>query len=137
MTTPASSNPSRTGKAASSALSRSAHVDSFARDNLPPREQWPELLLDRPELRYPERLNAAEELLDRMVHSGHAERPVIHSEVDGKPVSCTYRQLLVRANQIAHVLQQDMGLVPGNRVLLRAPNNPMMAACWLAVRRCG
>ena len=64
MTAPASSNPSRTGKAASSALSRSAHVDSFARDNLPPREQWPELLLDRPELRYPERLNAAEELLD-------------------------------------------------------------------------
>ena len=66
MTAPASSNPSRTGKAASSALSRSAHVDSFARDNLPPREQWPELLLDRPELRYPERLNAAEELLDSL-----------------------------------------------------------------------
>ena len=139
MTAPASSNRSRSpvDRAASSRLSRSAHVDSFARDNLPPPSQWPELLLDRPELRYPDRLNAAEELLDRMVHSGHAERPVIHSEVDGKPVSCSYRQLLVRANQIAHVLQQDMGLVPGNRVLLRAPNNPMMAACWLAVIKAG
>lgn len=114
-----------------------AHVDTFARDNLPPPAQMPEFLFDRPEFRYPARMNCAAELLDRMVAAGHGERPVIHTLIDGKKYSCTYRQLLVRANQIAHALANDLKLVPGNRVLLRGPNNPMMAACWFGVIKAG
>src|SRR5690348_8936506 len=110
-----------------------AHVDTFARDHLPARELWPELIFDIPEVQYPERLNCVEELLDRMVEAGHAERPAIRSPAG----TLTYRQLLRLVNQIAHVLRDDLELVPGNRVLLRAPNNPMMAACWLAVVKAG
>ena len=114
-----------------------AHLDTFARDNLPPRAQWPEFLFDLPELKYPARMNCAVELLDKLVESGHADRPVLHALIDGRQYSCTYRQLQVRANQIAHVLQKDLGLVPGARVLLRGPNNPMMFACWFAVIKAG
>lgn len=118
-------------------MAHTAHVDTFARDNLPPPAEMPELLFDRPEFRYPARLNCAAELLDRMVAAGHGERPVIHTMIDGRKYSCSYRQLLARANQIAHVLVHDLGLVPGNRVLLRGPNNPMMAACWFGVIKAG
>ena len=114
-----------------------AHVDTFAKDHLPPQEQWPELVFELPQLQYPQRLNCAAELLDNMVAGGHGERSVIHTLIEGKAYSCTYRQLLQRANQVAHVLTEDMGLVPGNRVLLRAPNNPMMAACWFAAMKAG
>jgi 2-aminobenzoate-CoA ligase len=114
-----------------------AHVDTFVRDQLPPKAQWPKLVFELPELRYPKRLNCAAELLDRTVELGHGERSVIRTLADGKAYSCTYRALLHRANQIAHVLTGDMRLRPGNRVLLRAPNNPMMAACWLAVVKAG
>jgi len=114
-----------------------AHIDTFARDRLPPREQWPELLFDLPELQYPARLNAAVELLDRAVAEGDGKRPAIWMPVDGKPMAATYAQLQARVNQIAHVLVEDFGLVPGNRVLLRGPNNAMMAACWLAVIKAG
>jgi 2-aminobenzoate-CoA ligase len=115
----------------------SAHIDTFARDNLPPRAQWPDLVFDLPGLQYPPRLNCAAELLDRMVAAGHGERPALWAPVDGKPVHCTYRQLLARANRIARALGEDLGLVPGNRVLLRGPNNPMMAACWLGIVKAG
>ena len=118
-------------------MAYTAHVDTFARDNLPPPRQMPTILLDRPEFQYPPRLNCAAELLDRMVAGGHGERPVIHTMIDGKKYSCTYRQLLVRANRIAHALVHDLKLVPGNRVLLRGPNNPMMAACWFGVIKAG
>jgi len=118
-------------------MAYTAHIDTFARDNLPPPGQMPELLFEHPEFRYPARMNCAAELLDRMVAAGHGERPVIHTMVDGKKYSCTYRQLLVRANQIAHALVHDLKLVPGNRVLLRGPNNPMMAACWFGVIKAG
>lgn len=118
-------------------MSYTAHIDTFARDNLPPREQWPELVFTRPELQYPERLNCAAELLDKMVAAGHGERPAIWAPVDGKPVRCTYRQLLAQANRIARALRENLGLVPGNRVLLRGPNNPMMAACWLGIVKAG
>jgi 2-aminobenzoate-CoA ligase len=118
-------------------MTRTAHIDTFARDNLPPRDQWPELVFTRPELQYPERLNCAAELLDRMVETGRGERPALWAPVDGKPVSCTYRQLLCRANRIARALTEDLGLVPGNRVLLHGPNNPMMAACWLGIVKAG
>jgi 2-aminobenzoate-CoA ligase len=112
---------------------KSAHVDSFARDNLPPRGQWPEFLFERPELRYPLQMNCATELLDRMVSRGFGHRPVIRAP-EG---SCTYTELYAQSNRIAHVLTREMGLKPGNRVLLRGPNNPMMAACWFAVMKAG
>jgi 2-aminobenzoate-CoA ligase len=118
-------------------MAYTAHVDTFARDNLPPADQLPEFLFERPEFRYPARINCAAELLDRMVAAGHGDRPVIHTMIDGKKYSCTYRQLLARANRIAHALVHDMKLVPGNRVLLRGPNNPMMAACWFGVVKAG
>jgi 2-aminobenzoate-CoA ligase len=118
-------------------MAYTAHIDTFARDNLPPADQWPELRFDRPEFQYPARMNCAVELLDRMVASGHGDRPVIHTMVDGTKYACTYRQLLLRANQIAHALREDLRLVPGNRVLLRGPNNPMTAACWLGVIKAG
>ncbi len=118
-------------------MAASAHIDTFARDNLPPRAQWPDLVFELPELQYPPRLNCAAELLDRMVAAGHGERPALWAPVGGKPVQCTYRQLLARANRIARALSEDLGLVPGNRVLLRGPNNPMMAACWLGIVKAG
>ncbi|ABG05209.1 AMP-dependent synthetase and ligase [Rubrobacter xylanophilus DSM 9941] len=106
-----------------------AHLDTFARDNLPPREAWPEFVFDLPELSYPERLNAAAELLDKMV-SG---RPAVHTD-EG---AWSYRDLLEKANRISRVLTEDMHLVPGNRVLLRAPNTPMLIAAWFAVLKAG
>src|SRR5262249_10067262 len=112
---------------------RSAHVDMFCRANLPPESQWPEFRFDLPELQYPERMNCAGVLLDDMVVAGHSGRVAIrnyHSQ-------CTYLQLQAQANRIANVLVRDMGLVPGNRVLLRGPNDPMMASCWLAVMKAG
>jgi 2-aminobenzoate-CoA ligase len=114
-----------------------AHRDTFAADHLPPREQWPEFRFDLPELDYPERLNCATVLLDAHVASGNGDRRAVGALVGAEPVFATYAQLLAQANRIAHVLVDDLGLVPGNRVLLRAPNNPMMAACWLAAMKAG
>ncbi len=113
----------------------SAHVDTFCRDSLPPRELWPDMPYDGlPELTaYPSRLNCAAELLDRLVEAGHGDRTVFHFHGG----HWTYRQLLETANRIAHVLVDDLGVVPGNRVLLRGPNNPMLAACWFAVVKAG
>jgi len=111
-----------------------AHVDTFARDNLPPREQWPEFLFELPELRYPDRMNCATLLLDRAVERGWGGRTAI---VAPGGLRWTYADLLERANRIARVLVEDLGLVPGNRVLLRAPNSPMHAACWFAVLKAG
>ena len=130
-------NPRPRTNKARSFMARTAHIDTFARDKLPPREQWPEFIFDLPELHYPERMNAAASLLDRAVAAGHGDRPVIWTAVAGKPAHATYRQLLARANQIAHVLIEDMKLTPGNRVLLRGSNNPMMAACWFGVIKAG
>ena len=118
-------------------MAYTAHVDTFARDNLPPPDELPEVFFELPELMYPARMNCAAELLDKMVAAGHGDRPAIHTLIDGRKYSCTYRQLLVRANQIARVLVRDLKLVPGNRVLLRGPNNPMMAACWFGVIKAG
>ncbi|HYC52252.1 MAG TPA: AMP-binding protein [Gemmatimonadaceae bacterium] len=112
----------------------SGHLDTFARDMLPPRELWPDLHFDRiPDLQYPARLNCAGELLDTIVEDGLGDRTVFH--VPGG--SWTYAQLLETANQIAHVLVNDLGVVPGNRVLLRGFNNPMMAACWFGILKAG
>ncbi len=119
-------------------MTTTAHADTFARDNLPPRALWPDLIFDVPEVRYPERMNCAVELLDRQVASGHGDRPAIWAPgPDGRPAFATYRQLLSRANQIARVLRDDLRLPTGTRVLLRGANNPMMAACWYAVMKAG
>jgi len=111
----------------------SAHVDTFARDHLPPPEQQPEFLFELPALQFPAQLNCATELLDRHLREGRGDRVCIRAP----GLSWTYAELQRRADAIAHVLVQDMGLVPGNRVLLRAPNNPMLAACWFAVMKAG
>ncbi|GAA3798344.1 AMP-binding protein [Streptomyces chiangmaiensis] len=118
------------GAAARTSPTRTAHRDTFARDHLPPRDEWPELRFDLPELHYPERLNAAAQLLD-----GPApERPAFHT-ADGDV--WTYGQLRTRVDRIAHVLTSRLGVVPGNRVLLRGPTSPWLAACWLAVLKAG
>jgi 2-aminobenzoate-CoA ligase len=114
-------------------LDPSAHIDDFARANLPPREHWPETDFTLPELAYPKRLNAAVELLDRMVDRGFAARPCIRWPGG----VWSYGELLDKANRIANVLVSELGLMPGNRVLLRAANNPMHAACWFAVMKAG
>jgi 2-aminobenzoate-CoA ligase len=111
----------------------SAHIDTFARDNLPPAEQQPEFVFDLPELQYPDRLNACTELLDRAVERGHGERPCILTPSG----TLTYAQLLDRVNRVANVLVNDLGLVPGNRVLLRSANNAMMVATYFAVLKAG
>ncbi len=119
--------------AADRTMASTAHVDTFTRDNLPPRGEWPELIFERPELGYPERLNCATELLDRALERGWGGRIALRSA----ETEVTYAQLLARANRIARVLTEDMGLVPGNRVLLRGANGPEMAACWFAVMKAG
>jgi 2-aminobenzoate-CoA ligase len=111
----------------------SAHLDTFARDNLPPAQAQPHYLFERPELQFAARLNCAGELLDRQVADGLGERLCIQAP----GMRWTYAELQAAANRIANVLVHDMGLVPGNRVLLRAPNNPMLAACWFAVVKAG
>ncbi|MFF4434416.1 AMP-binding protein [Streptomyces sp. NPDC001513] len=114
-------------------LSLSAHVDTFCRDRLPPFAQWPELHFDLPELDYPDRLNCAQRLLDDAVARWGADRPCLLSPTE----RWTYGDLLERANQVAQVLTEDFGLVPGNRVLLRGPNNPWLVATWLGVLKAG
>ncbi len=115
----------------------SAHIDTFARDNLPPRDQWPEFHFQLPELQYPERMNCAAILLDDMVKAGHGNRIAIRAPYGSDIYECTYLQLQAQANRIANLLVREMSLKPGNRVLLRGPNNPMMATAWLAVFKAG
>ncbi len=124
-------------------LSPSAHVDTFCRDRLPPPGQWPGFRFDLPELDYPERLNCAAELLDATAARDGADRPCLHSAGQdgagaGSPAETwTYGETVRRTNQLAQVLTEDFGLRPGNRVLLRGPNNPWLAAAWLAVIKAG
>jgi len=119
--------------AADRTMGSTAHIDTFARDSLPPREQWPELIFDLPGLRYPGRLNCATELLDRALERGWGQRVALRFP-EGE---LTYAQLLEQSNRAARVLGEDMGLAPGNRVLLRGANTPWMAACWFAVMKAG
>jgi 2-aminobenzoate-CoA ligase len=111
----------------------STHVDTFARDRLPAPDVLPELVFDLPELRWPDRLNCAAELLDRWVESGQGDRLCMQ----GTGVRWTYAELQAQVNRIARVLVEDLGLVSGNRVLLRGANSPMLAACWFAVVKAG
>ena len=114
-------------------LSPSAHVDTFCRDSLPPPAFWPDLEFTLPELSYPDRLNAADELLNRTIDAGGAARRCLLSPTE----KWSYREVADLASQIAWVLTKDLGLVPGNRVLLRGPNNPWLAACLLGVLKSG
>ena len=112
-----------------------AHIDTFAADNLPPHDEWPEFDFDSLSVlsAYPNRINAGVELLDRMCTTGHANSRVLHYE----NVTWTYAELLDISNRIACVLVEEYGLVPGNRVLFRSSNNPMLVACWFAVLKAG
>ncbi len=111
------------------------HMDTFARDRLPPVDQQPVMdYTALPELdAYPDRLNTAVVLLDRQIEAGRGNHPAML--FDGG--AWTYTQFRNRVDQIAQVLVDDLGLVPGNRVLLRGPNNPLMAAAWLATAKAG
>src|SRR4051794_38672835 len=108
-------------------------MDTFARDNQPPRAEWPDFLLDRPEFQYPDRLNCVVELVDNAVARGWGERACFRFERE----QLTYAGLQDKVARIGAVLTQRYGLVPGGRVLLRAPNTPLMIATYLAIIRAG
>ncbi len=112
-------------------LGPSGHADTFVRDNLPPFEEWP--AIDLKHFQYPEWLNAGFELTDRMVERGFGERVALI----GHGRRRTYRELTEWTNRLAHALVDDLGVEPGNRVLIRSGNNPAMVACWLAVTKVG
>ena len=112
-------------------LGPSGHLDTFARDRLPPFEQWPDLHVQGFE--YPERLNAAVELTDRMVEKGFGDRTALI----GNGRRRTYKELSDWTNRLARVLVEDFGLKPGERVMVRSANNPAMVACWLAATKAG
>ncbi len=112
-------------------LGRSAHTDTFTRDNLPPSQQWPEIPLNG--FDYPEVLNAGVELTDRMVARGFGD----HVALIGNGRRRTYKELSDWTNRIAHALVEDFGVKPGNRILIRAANNPALVACWLAATKAG
>jgi 2-aminobenzoate-CoA ligase len=109
----------------------SGHTDTFARDSLPPFDQWPDFLLDG--FDYPDKLNAAVELTDRMVEKGFGD----HEALIGNGRRRTYKELSDWTNRLAHALVEDYGVKPGNRVLIRSANNPAMVACWLAATKAG
>ncbi|MFF3488782.1 AMP-binding protein [Streptomyces sp. NPDC002701] len=112
----------------------SAHRDTFTRDHLPPAHLWPTIEFTTPELRHPERLNAATELIDRPAAAYGAGRPALRTPAGE---TWTYGDLRRRSNQVAQVLTEDLGLVPGQRVMLRSPNTPWTVASWLGVLKAG
>jgi 2-aminobenzoate-CoA ligase len=112
-------------------LGPSGHIDSFARDRLPPADQWPDIRLEG--FDYPEFMNAAVELTDRMVERGFGD----HTALIGNGRQRTYKELTDWSNRIAHALVEDYGVKPGNRVLIRSANNPAMVACWLGATKAG
>ena len=116
------------------------HTDTYTRDRLPPKSQWPVFLADRAELNYPDVLNVASELVDRHVQRGWGERAALRGTPaagESAGLQWSYAELQRQVDRIAHVLTSDMGLVSGNRVLLRGGNSPMMAACLLATFKAG
>jgi 2-aminobenzoate-CoA ligase len=114
-------------------ISQTAHVDTFTRDNLPPRASWPEFLFTLPEVHYAASINCAAQLLDRHVLAGGGSRRCLVTDTE----AWTYADLLAKSNQVAHVLVEEAGLVAGNRVLLRGPNNPWLVAAWFGVLKAG
>jgi 2-aminobenzoate-CoA ligase len=114
-------------------LGPSAHVDTFTRDNLPPFEHWPDILLDRPEFQYPDYINAGVELTDRTVEKGFGDQVALI----GNGRRRTYKELTDWSNRLAHALVENYGVKPGNRVLIRSGNNPALVAAWLAATKAG
>ena len=112
-------------------LGPSAHIDTFSRDNLPPAAQWPDFRLAG--FDYPERLNVGVELTDRMVQKGFGD----NTALIGNGRRRTYKELTDWTNRLARALVENYGVRPGNRVLIRAANNPAMVACWLAATKVG
>jgi 2-aminobenzoate-CoA ligase len=112
-------------------LGRSAHLDTFTRDNLPAAQKWPDILLAG--FDYPEELNAGVELTDRIVARGFGD----HVALIGNGRRRTYKELSDWTNRIAHALVEDFGVKPGNRILIRSANNPALVACWLAATKAG
>jgi 2-aminobenzoate-CoA ligase len=112
-------------------LGPTAHTDTFARDNLPPLDQWPQLVRER--FDYPDELNAAVELTDCMVARGFGDQVALI----GNGRRRTYKELSDWTNRIAHALVDDLGVKPGNRILIRSANNPAMVACWLGATKAG
>ncbi|GAB2648261.1 AMP-binding protein [Saccharopolyspora gloriosae] len=119
-----------------SSLNPSAHIDTFCRDRLPAEEDWPELLFELPELDYPARLNAGSELLDTAIARYGPDRPALRAPAPN-PVAWTYGELRDRAAAVAAALTRELGVVPGNRVILHGPNTPWLAAAWLGVLKAG
>ncbi|MGZ4531943.1 MAG: AMP-binding protein [Mycobacteriaceae bacterium] len=115
-------------------LSTSVHVDTFTRDHLPPPDLWPTIEFTTDALQYPDRLNAGVELVDVPARTFGEDAPALRTPDGGV---WTYGELRRRSNQVAQVLVEDLGLVPGNRVLLRSPNNPWTVAAWLGVLKAG
>lgn len=111
----------------------SAQVDPFVHDRLPPPEQWPELRFDRPELQFPAQVNAVQTLFDRAFAAGHGDRPLFRSD----DRTLTYAQAQLEVNRLANAFTVELGLVPGNRVLLRGGNSVAMALAWLATVQAG
>lgn len=111
---------------------KSAHIDTFAIDNLPDKSLWPELILSHPAATYPEQLNASYELLEGTIELVGRDKSAIIA-ADG---SFTYGELLDLVNRISNYLLAQ-GVVPGNRVAIRSPNNAMAVAIWLAILRVG
>ncbi len=114
-------------------MAASAHIDTFAARNLPPAEQWPEMIFDKVYFDYPERINCAAAYLDTWVERGEGDQPCLFSP----QVTWTYAELQAQVNRICNVLVNQLGFVPGNRVLLRSANNPMMVATYMAVLKAG
>src|ERR1700680_1958355 len=114
-------------------LGPSGHVDDFSRRNLPPFDEWPELRLDRPEFQYPEYLNAAVELTDRIVEKGLGDNIALI----GNGRQRTYKELADWSNRLAHACVENYGSKPGHRVLIRSGNNPALVAAWLAATKAG
>lgn len=112
-------------------LGPTGHTDTFARDNLPPFDQWPEI--DFSGFDYPDYLNAGVELTDRLVEKGFGDNVALI----GNGRRRTYKELSDWTNRLAHALTEDYGVRPGNRVLIRSANNPAMVACWLAATKAG
>jgi 2-aminobenzoate-CoA ligase len=112
---------------------RSAHIDTFARDHLPTPDLLPDFLFTLPELHYPDRLNCVTAFVDAWRAAGHGDRDCLISPTE----RLSYAGLAERVNRIANVLTRDLAVVPGNRVLLRGPNSPMMVAAYFAVIKAG
>jgi len=114
-------------------MGTSAHIDRFVLEHLPPADQQPELVFDLPELNYPERLNAGVELLRRAIEAAGPDAPAL---IDHDH-AFSWSRVDAISGRMARVLVEEMGLVPGNRVLLHGPNSSWTVLAWFAILKAG